>query len=73
MPYTDESVSIGFNSGYFLDFLRSINGKGEFRLLLNDAQSAVELRPEGLDDGSTFRYVVMPCRGMTIIVDILLL
>lgn len=62
VPYTDESVSIGFNSGYFLDFLRSINGKGEFRLLLNDAQSAVELRPEGLDDGSTFRYVVMPCK-----------
>lgn len=62
VTYTGESVSIGFNSGYFLDFLKSINGKGEFRLLLKDAQNAAELRPEGLDDGSAFRYVVMPCK-----------
>jgi DNA polymerase-3 subunit beta len=62
VPYTGEPVSIGFNSGYFLDFLQSLNGKGEFRLLLNNSQSAAELRPEGLEDGSTFRYVVMPCK-----------
>lgn len=62
VSYTHEAISIGFNSSYILEFLRSIGGKGEFRLLLGDGQAAVELRPEGMDEGWTFRYVCMPLR-----------
>src|SRR3954465_8832826 len=55
-----ETVPIGFNSSYLLDFLKATPG-GEVRLEFKDAQSAGQMRPEEGDDFK-YRYVVMPMR-----------
>ncbi len=60
--YTGDSMTIGFNSEYLLDFLKASNS-GDVRLEFKDAQSAGQMRPEeGTDDGFKYRYVVMPMR-----------
>ena len=61
VEYEGESVEIGFNAGYLLDFLRAIpEKKVEFHF--KDAHSAGELRPVGDGTGNSYRYVVMPMR-----------
>jgi len=58
--YDGETVTIGFNSSYLLDFLKATPG-GEVRLEFKDAQSAGQMRPEETGDFK-YRYVVMPMR-----------
>ena len=58
--YSADPLAIGFNSQYLLDFLAAANSvlvKLEFR----DEQSAAELRPV-VEDGTQYRYIVMPMR-----------
>src|SRR6516165_10517527 len=59
-PYNGDSLSIGFNAQYILDFLKAV-GSGDVSLELKDAQSAGQLRPLGSDDYK-YRYIVMPMR-----------
>jgi DNA polymerase-3 subunit beta len=58
--YNGDSVTIGFNAQYLLDFLKAA-GSGEVRLEFKDAQSAGQLRP-GEGDEYKYRYIVMPMR-----------
>jgi DNA polymerase-3 subunit beta len=59
--YSGDTLAIGFNSEYLLDFLKASNG--DVRLEFKDAQSAGQMRPEDAgDDGFKYRYVVMPMR-----------
>ena len=58
--YNGESVTIGFNAQYLIDFLKA-TGSGEVRLEFKDAQSAGQLRP-GEGDEYKYRYIVMPMR-----------
>jgi DNA polymerase III subunit beta len=60
VDYTGDTVTIGFNAQYLLDFLKA-TGSGEVKLEFKDAQSAGQLRPaEG--DTYKYRYIVMPMR-----------
>src|SRR6516165_10700714 len=59
-PYNGDSLTIGFNAQYILDFLKAV-GSGDVSLELKDAQSAGQLRPLGNDDYK-YRYIVMPMR-----------
>ncbi|MBI2682436.1 MAG: DNA polymerase III subunit beta [Acidobacteriales bacterium] len=59
--YDGDPVTIGFNSHYLLDFLKVVN-TGNVRLEFKDAQSAGQMRPEDSDDGTKYRYIVMPMR-----------
>ena len=58
--YQGDSVTIGFNAVYLLDFLKAA-GSGEIRMEFKDAQSAGQLRPAEGDDYK-YRYSVMPMR-----------
>jgi DNA polymerase III subunit beta len=58
--YNGDSVTIGFNAVYLLDFLKA-TGSGEVRLEFKDAQSAGQLRPAEGEDYK-YRYIVMPMR-----------
>jgi DNA polymerase-3 subunit beta len=58
--YNGETITIGFNAQYLLDFLKAA-GSNEVRLEFKDAQSAGQLRPEE-GDNYKYRYVVMPMR-----------
>jgi len=58
--YNGDSVTIGFNAAYLLDFLKA-TGSGEVRIEFKDAQSAGQLRP-GEGDEYKYRYIVMPMR-----------
>jgi len=58
--YNGESLTVGFNAQYILDFLKAI-GSGDVRLELKDAQSAGQLRPADSEDYK-YRYIVMPMR-----------
>ncbi|HEY1263834.1 MAG TPA: DNA polymerase III subunit beta [Terriglobales bacterium] len=58
--YNGESLTIGFNAQYILDFLKA-SGSGDIKLELKDAQSAGQLRPSESDDYK-YRYIVMPMR-----------
>jgi DNA polymerase III subunit beta len=58
--YNGDSVTIGFNAQYLLDFLKA-TGSGEVRMEFKDAQSAGQLRP-GDGDEYKYRYIVMPMR-----------
>jgi DNA polymerase III subunit beta len=58
--YNGETMTIGFNSQYLLDFFKAA-GSNEVRLEFKDAQSAGQLRPEAVED-YRYRYVVMPMR-----------
>jgi DNA polymerase-3 subunit beta len=59
--YTGETVTIGFNSQYLVEFLK-VAGTDEVRLEFKNAQSAGQLRPDGGSDEFKYRYVVMPMR-----------
>jgi DNA polymerase-3 subunit beta len=64
--YTGETVQIGFNAGYMLDFLRAIAEK-QVSFYFRDPNSAGEMRPVVADGDGTavkynYRYVVMPMR-----------
>ena len=58
--YTGETVIIGFNSQYLIEFLKAA-GTDEVRLEFKNAQSAGQLRPETGEE-FRYRYVVMPMR-----------
>lgn len=58
--YNGDSLTIGFNAQYLLDFLKAA-GAGDVRLELKDPQSAGQLRP-GEGDEYKYRYIVMPMR-----------
>ena len=58
--YNGDTLTIGFNAQYILDFLKAV-GAGEVKLELKDPQSAGQLRPaEG--EEYKYRYIVMPMR-----------
>lgn len=64
--YQGDTVQIGFNAHYLLDFLRVVNEK-QVSFLFRDANSAGELRPVVAEDSTgpvkyNYRYVVMPMR-----------
>ena len=58
--YHGETLTIGFNAQYILDFLKAV-GAGDVKLELKDPQSAGQLRPADSQDYK-YRYVVMPMR-----------
>jgi DNA polymerase-3 subunit beta len=58
--YAAEPLTIGFNSGYLLDFLKA-SSSGDVRLEFKDEQSAGQLRPAESEDFK-YRYIVMPMR-----------
>jgi DNA polymerase-3 subunit beta len=58
--YTGETVIIGFNSQYLIEFLKAA-GTDDVRLEFKNAQSAGQLRPETGEE-FRYRYVVMPMR-----------
>jgi DNA polymerase-3 subunit beta len=60
LEYVGESVEIGFNAQYLLEFL-GVVGTAEVALEVKDAESQGILRPVG-EDGGDYRYVVMPMR-----------
>lgn len=59
--YDGDSLAIGFNSQYLLDFLR-VAAASDVRLELKDAQSAGQLRPESGPGDYKYRYIIMPMR-----------
>jgi DNA polymerase-3 subunit beta len=59
--FQGESLQIGFNYQYLLDFLSVVSEGGKVRLELKDEQSAGQFRPVG-DESYRYRYVVMPMR-----------
>jgi DNA polymerase III subunit beta len=61
-PYSSEAITVGFNSGYILDFLKALDNSGEVRLEFKDSQSAGQMRPEDPDAEYKYRYVLMPMR-----------
>ena len=58
-PYNYEPITIGFNGGYLVDFLKVCSAP-EVRLSLRDSRSAGEFRPEDGSDELKYRYIVMP-------------
>jgi DNA polymerase III subunit beta len=60
VPYTGDTLTVGFNAAYLVDFLKAA-GSSEIRLELKDSQSAGQLRPAEGDDYK-YRYIVMPMR-----------
>jgi len=60
LDYPGESVDIGFNAQYILEFLAAV-GTDEVALELKDAESQGLFLPVGEEDGD-YRYVVMPMR-----------
>lgn len=61
VEYDGETVEIGFNAQYLIDFLRAVS-QDRVKILFKDANSAGELRPDGDDLAFSYRYVVMPMR-----------
>jgi len=59
--YDQDSMQIGFNYQYLLDFMSVVGDGGKIRLELKDEQSAGQLRPAE-QDAYRYRYVVMPMR-----------
>ena len=58
--YDGETLTIGFNAQYILEFLKAV-GAGAVKLELKDSQSAGQLRPAESEDYK-YRYIVMPMR-----------
>ena len=58
--YEGQSVEIGFNAQYILDFLGAVGGEA-VSLELKDHESQGLFRPEGKTE-TDYRYVVMPMR-----------
>jgi len=57
--YNGDTLAIGFNAQYLLDFLKA--GSGDVRLEFKDPQSAGQMRPADSEDYK-YRYIVMPMR-----------
>jgi DNA polymerase-3 subunit beta len=60
LDYSGDTLSIGFNAQYLLDFL-GVVGTEEVLFELKDEQSPALIRPSG-DGQSDYKYVVMPMR-----------
>ena len=60
LDYTGETLSIGFNAQYLLDFL-GVVGTDEVICEFKDEQSPALMRPSG-DEGAEYKYVIMPMR-----------
>jgi DNA polymerase III subunit beta len=60
VAYDGESMAIGFNAQYLMDFIKA-TGSCDVKLELKDAQSAGQLRPAEGEDYK-YRYIVMPMR-----------
>jgi DNA polymerase-3 subunit beta len=60
IDYDGDTLTIGFNAQYLLDFLKA-TGAGDVKLELKDAQSAGQLKP-GSGEDYKYRYIVMPMR-----------
>jgi len=60
LDYAGESVSIGFNAAYLLEFLNVVS-TDDVLLELKDEQSPALLLPSG-DEEFDYKYVVMPMR-----------
>jgi DNA polymerase III subunit beta len=60
IEYNGDTLTIGFNAQYILDFLKA-SGSSDVKLELKDAQSAGQLRPADSEDYK-YRYIVMPMR-----------
>jgi DNA polymerase-3 subunit beta len=58
--YKGETIAIGFNSTYMLDFLAAA-ADGPISIELKDEQSAGQMRPVS-DDSCRYRYIIMPMR-----------
>jgi DNA polymerase-3 subunit beta len=58
--YNGETLSIGFNSTYMLDFLAAA-ADGPVSIELKDEQSAGQMRPLA-DETYRYRYIIMPMR-----------
>jgi DNA polymerase-3 subunit beta len=58
--YSGDPISIGFNSGYMLDFLAAA-ADGPINIELKDEQSAGQMRPLA-DESYRYRYIIMPMR-----------
>ena len=68
LDYTGETLSIGFNAQYLLDFL-GVVGTEEVIFEFKDEQSPALMRPSGEssaeasgEGGSEYKYVIMPMR-----------
>jgi len=59
--FEGESLQIGFNYQYLLEFLNVLADGGKVRLELKDEQSAGQFRPAD-EEAYRYRYVVMPMR-----------
>ena len=60
--YAGETITVGFNSAYLIDFLKNA-GTAEVRLEFKDSQSAGQMRPDEASDSEfKYRYIVMPMR-----------
>lgn len=59
--YDGESLQVGFNGQYLLDFL-NVAGTSEVRFELKDDSSQGLLRPAADSEEQDYRYVVMPMR-----------
>jgi DNA polymerase-3 subunit beta len=59
--YQGASLSVGFNGQYLLDFL-NVTGSSEVTFELKDDSSQGLLRPAAAQNGTDYRYVVMPMR-----------
>jgi len=60
VDYDGETLTIGFNAQYLLDFLKA-TGSGDVKLEFKDSQSAGQMRPAD-DQDYKYRYIVMPMR-----------
>ena len=58
--YAGEPLAIGLSTPYILDFLDVLGGAHSVSLAFKDGQSAMEMRPEGVDPNYRWRYLVMP-------------
>ena len=61
VEYQGESLEIGFNAGYLLEFLRAVPDE-QVTFFFKDSHSAGELRPQADGANVKYRYVVMPMR-----------
>lgn len=61
VTYTGDTVDIGFNASYLLDFLKAAPEE-QAAFYFRDSNSAGELRPGGDAPQYRYRYVVMPMR-----------
>ena len=61
VAYSGETIKIGFNAQYLLDFLSVVDTEN-VQLQFANGESAGQLKPEPEPDGFDYRYVVMPMR-----------